>query len=84
MPRTEKFHSSSYPNYILEWNTLGQTVLVLFEIKLAPSVVVFKKMLLTITRPSVKYVFGIGLSYISQLRVGLNNLKLHKYKCSTA
>ena len=77
MSRTEKFHSSFYPNCILEWNTLDP------EIILAPSVTVFKKKLLSIIRPAAKSVFGIhdplGLSYLSQLRVGLGKLNFHKF-----
>ena len=76
--RTEKFNSSFYPNCIQEWNTLNP------EIRLAPSVAVFKKKLLSIIRPPAKSVFGIhdplGLSYLSQLRVGLSKLNFHKFK----
>ena len=75
--RTEKFNSSFYPNCIQEWNTLDP------EIRLAPSVTVFKKKLLSIIRPTAKSVFGIhdplGLSYLSQLRVGLSKLNFHKF-----
>ena len=76
--RTEKINSSFYPNCIQEWNTLDP------EIRLAPSVAVFKKKLLSIIRPPAKSVFGIhdplGLSYLSQLRVGLSKLNFHKFK----
>ena len=76
--RTEKFNSSFYQNCIQEWNTLDP------EIRLAPSVAVFKKKLLSIIRPPAKSVFGIhdplGLSYLSQLRVGLSKLNFHKFK----
>ena len=76
--RTEKFQSSFYPNCICEWNKLGP------EIRLAPSVAVFKAKLLSIIRPPTKSVFGIydpiGLSYLSQIRVGLSKLNFHKFK----
>ena len=76
--RTEKFQSSFYPNCILEWNKLDP------EIRLAPSVAVFKAKLLSIIRPPAKSVFGIydpiGLSYLSQIRVGLSKLNFHKFK----
>ena len=76
--RTEKFLSSFCPNYISEWNKLDP------EIRLAPSVAVFKTKLLSRIRPSAKSVFGIhdpiGLSYLLQLRVGLSKLNFHKFK----
>ena len=54
------------------------------EIRLAPSVGVFKKKLLSIIRPPVNSTFGIldptGLSYLTQLRVGLSKLNFHKLK----
>ena len=78
MTRTVKFNSIFYHNCILEWNTLDP------EIRLAPSVAVFKKKLLSIIRPPAKSVFGIhdpfGLSYLSQLRVGLSKLNFNKFK----
>ena len=78
MTRTEKFRSSFYPNCILEWNTLDP------EIRLAPSVAVFKNKLLSMVRPPVKSVFEIhdplGLSYLSRLRVGLSKLNFHNFK----
>ena len=76
--RTEQFQSGFYPNCISEWNKLDP------EIRLAPSVAVFKKKLLSIIRPPAKSVFGIhdpiGLSYLTQIRVGLSKLKFHKFR----
>ena len=76
--RTENFKSTFYPNCLSEWNKLEP------ELRLEPSVSVFKKMLLSIIRPPAKSVFGIhnpiGLSYLTQLRVGLSKLNLHKFK----
>ena len=79
MARTEKFQSSFYPNYLTEWNKLDS------EIRLAPSVAVFKKKLLAKIRPPpAKPVFGIhdpiGLSHLTLLRVGLSKLNLHKFQ----
>ena len=60
--RTEKFNYSFYPNCILERNTLDP------EIRLAPSVAIFKHKVLSMVRPPAKSVFGIhdplGLSYL--------------------
>ena len=70
--RTEKFKSSFYPNCLAEWNKLDP------EIRLASSVAIFKKKLISIIRPPAKSVFGIhdpiGLSYLTQLGVGLRKL----------
>ena len=76
--RTEKFKSTFYPNCLFEWNKLES------ELRLAPSIAVFKKKLLATIRPPPKPVFGIhdpiGLSYLTQLRVGLSKLNFHKFK----
>ena len=76
--RTEKFQSSFYPNCISEWNKLDP------EIRNVPSIAIFKSKLLSIIRPPAKSVFGIhdpiGLSYLSQTRVGLSKLNFHKFK----
>ena len=75
--RTEKFLSSFYPNCICDWNKLD------LEIRLAPSVAVFKAKLLSKIRPPAKSIFcihdPIGLGYLFQLRVGLSKLNLHKF-----
>ena len=76
--RTETFQFSFYPNCISEWNKLDP------KIRLAPSADVFKKKFLSIIRPPAKSVFGIhdpiGLSHLSQIRVGLSKLNFHKFK----
>ena len=68
--RAEKFKSSFYPDCLAEWNELDQ------EIRLAPSATSFKKKLISKIRPSASSVFGIhdpiGLSYLTQIRVGLS------------
>ena len=76
--RTEKFRSSFYPHCLFEWNELDP------EIRLAPSMAVFKRKLLSKIRPLPKSIFGIhdprGLSYLTQIRVGLSKLNVHKFK----
>ena len=76
--RTEKFQSAFYPHCLSEWNKLDP------EVRTAPSVAVFKSKLLSKIRSPAKSVFGIhdpkGLSYITQLRVGLSALNFHKFK----
>ena len=76
--RTENFKASFYPNCLSESNKLEP------ELRHAPSVAVFKKKLLSIIRPPAESVFGIhdpkGLSYLTQLRVGLSKLNFHKFK----
>ena len=80
MTRTEKFDSSFYRNCILEWNTLDP------EIRLAPSIAVFKEKLLPIIRSPAKSIFGIhdplGVFCLSQLRVGFSKLNIHIFKHS--
>ena len=70
--RTEKLQSSFYPDCICEWNTLDP------EFKNALSVAAFKDKLLLKIRPLVRSIFGIhspiGVSYLSQIRVGLSKL----------
>ena len=77
-PRTEKFQSSFYPNCISEWNKLDPAI------RNSPSIAVFKSKLLSIIRPPARSVFGVhdpkGLSYLSQIRVGLRKLNFHKFK----
>ena len=76
--RTEKYQSSFHPNCISEWNKLDP------EIRNVPSIAMFKTRLLSIIRPPAKSIFGIhdpiGLSYLSQTRVGLSKLDFHKFK----
>ena len=76
--RTERFKSSFYLNCLAEWNELDP------EIRLAPSVGIFKKKLVSIIRPPAKFVLGIhepiGLSYLTQLRVGLSKLCFHNFR----
>ena len=78
MARTEKFKSSFYPHCLCEWNDIEP------ELRLAPYVAVFKKKISSIIRPPANPVFGIhdpiGLSFLTQLRVGLSKLNFHKFK----
>ena len=76
--RTEKFKSTFYTNFQSEWNILDH------EIRLSSSVAVFKKKLISNIRPSAKSTFGIhhpiGLSYLTQVRLGLRKLCFHKFR----
>ena len=75
--RTEKFQSGFYPHCIYEWNKLDP------EIRLSQSVAIFKAKLLSMIRSPAKSKFDIydpiGISYLTQLRVGLSKLYLHKF-----
>ena len=77
-PRTERFKSSFYPFCLTEWNKLDHLI------KASSSVSIFKAKLLVLIRPNAKSVYGIhdpvGLSYLTQLRVSLSKLNLHKFK----
>ena len=74
----KKSEIKSNPHCLSEWNGLD------LEIRLTPSVGVFKRKLLSIIRPPVNSTFGIhdptGISYLTQLRVGLSKLYFHKFK----
>ena len=76
--RTQKCKSSFFPTCLDEWNELDH------EIRLSPSVAIFKKKLISKIRPPVKSTCGIhdpiGLSYLTQLRVGLSKVCYHKVK----
>ena len=78
MARTAKFNSSFYPHCLCEWNDIEP------ELRLAPSVTVFKKKILSIIRSTANPVFGIhdpvGLFFLTQLRVALRKLNFHKFK----
>ena len=71
--RTENFKSSFYPHCLSEWNELDP------EVRLAPSVAVFKKKLLSIIRPPAKSIFGVhdstGSSYLTQVRVKFSQIQ---------
>ena len=74
----EKFKSRFYPHCLSEWNDFDP------GIRLATSVAIFKKKLLSIIRPPMRSIYGIhdlkGLSYLTQLRVDLSKLNFHKFK----
>ena len=76
--RTERFQSSFYPRCLSDWNDLRR------EIRFAPTITIFKKSYCPLSAPPAKSVFGIhdpiGLSYLTQLRVGLSKLNFHKFK----
>ena len=76
--KNRKFQSTFYPLCLSKRNKLHP------EIRLAPSIAAFKTKLLSKIRPLPKLVFRIhdptGLSYLTQLRVGLRKLNFHKFK----
>ena len=76
--KNRKFKFSFYPNCLNEWSKLDP------EIRLAPSIAIFMKKLISKIRPPAKSVVGIhdpvGLSYLTQLRVGLSKLCFYKFK----
>lgn len=78
MTRTEKLKPSLHPHCILQWSKLDP------DVKLTPSVAIFRKKLLSIVRPLAKSVFGtrdpICSSHLSRLRVGLSKLNFYKLK----
>ena len=76
--RTISFGASFYPNCLSEWNKLDS------EIRQLPTLGMFKKKLFSLIRPLPQPVYSIhdpkGLAILTQLRVGLSKLNLHKFK----
>ena len=76
--RTKAFKSSFYPNCLSEWDRLEP------YIRLSSSINILKGRLFSIIRPPSKFVYRIhdpqGLSILTQLRVGLSKLNIHKFK----
>ena len=76
--RTSSYKTSFYSHCLSEWNKLDP------EFRLSPSVSSFKNKVLSLIRPPAKPVFSVhdpkGLAILTQLRVGLSALNLHKSK----
>ena len=72
------YEASFYPRCLSEWNKLDP------KIRLSPSVGFFRNMLLSLIRSPAKPVFSVhdpkGLAMLTQLRVGLSALNLHKFR----
>ena len=76
--------SSSFHIYFYFLTSLLSMPTLFPEIRLAPSVAAFKKKLTAKIRSPAKPVFGIhdpiSLSHLTQFRVGLSKLNLHKFQ----
>ena len=76
--RTMSFGASFYPNCLSEWNKLDS------EIRQLPTLGMFKKKLFSLIHPLPQPVYSIqdpkGFAILTQLRVGLSKLNLHKFK----
>ena len=76
--RTTSFSASFYPNCLSEWNKLDS------EVRQFQTLGCFKKKILSLILPSLHPVYSVhdpkGLAILTQLRVGLSNLNLHKFK----
>ena len=76
--RTSKLKSSFYPHCLSEWNKLDPSI------TSSPSLSIFKIPLLKLIRPLPKPVYSIhdpiGLTILTQLRVGLSKLNSHKFR----
>ena len=76
--RTKSFSASFYPNCLSEWNELDP------EVRQSPTLGCFKKKIQSLIRPPLQPVYSIhdpkGLTILTQLRVGLSKLNLHKFK----
>ena len=76
--KTDIYEASFYSHCLSKWNKLD------LEIRLSPSVSSFGNALLSLIRPPAKPVFSVhdskGLAILTQLRVGLSTLNLHKVR----
>ena len=76
--RTEAFKNSFIPHCISLWNNLDE------ETRGSASLSIFKTRLISFVRPAKKRIFGIhnpaGLHLLTQLRVGLSNLREHRFR----
>ena len=78
--RTASYKASFYPHCLSEWNKLDP------EIRLSPTINAFKFKLssLICPPPPAKPIYGVhdpkGLAILTQLRVGLSKLNLHKFR----
>ena len=76
--RTTRFKTGFYPDCLSEWNTLDP------DIRLSPSLSIFKTKLSKLNRPAPKLMYGIhdpkGVAILTQLRVGLSKLNFHKFR----
>ena len=75
--RTESFKNSFFPNSIIEWLKLGNTI------QNSVSVNHFKSKLLKIIRPIQNSIFDVtneeGIKLLTCLRLGLSHLNKHKF-----
>ena len=75
--RTTRFKTSFYPDCLSEWNKVDP------EIRLSPSLNIFKTKLSKLIRSTPKLVYGIrdpkGLAILTQSRVGLSKLNFHGF-----
>ena len=75
--KTQRFQNSFYPDAVKCWNNIGP------EIRKLNTLNSFKAKLNGIIKPECKSVFKIHnshLRYLFQLRLGLSQLKDHKFK----
>ena len=75
--RTVKFSDSFFPSCIVDWNELDVMLINAINKKS------FQSSLVKLVRPqksnNFKIIDNIGLKYLTQLRVGLNDLKRYKF-----
>ena len=77
-PNTNYFKASYFPATLDKWNELD------ISFKRSPSLQIFKNKVLTRVRPKRNEMFGVsdkaGLAWLTQLRLGLSPLRLHKFQ----
>jgi hypothetical protein len=77
-PNTNYFKASYFPATLDKWNELD------ISFKRSPTLQIFKNKILTRIRPKRNEMFGVndkaGLGWLTQLRLGLSPLRLHKFQ----
>ena len=72
------FKNSYIPSTIIEWNKLYQ------DIRNVESYTLFRKHLLSYTRPEANNIFNVhnakGIKLLTRSRVGFSHLKEHKFR----
>ena len=72
------FKNSFFPSTVIEWNNLDKSI------RSSESFALFKKSILQFIRPTPKRTFNchnpIGIKLILRLRLGLSNLRDHKFQ----
>ena len=75
--RHDFFKNSIFSSTVIEWDKINK------NIRKSESLNIFKKNILKFIRPSQNRVYNHkGIKLLTRLRIGLSQLRKHKFKCS--